>query len=375
MWACCGVTMPAWCWRRRTATTAYRRVVSGVPRDDRGRGASVDRPPARRWRPESRGASPAACPDRVRSLRRLPPACSCRPRHSRNRLPSGVDGDAEQVAVAGRRLGLIGVDPLRDHLLAGEPGSISTTWPFLPLHDQMWPFGAIARASGRCSRPSLVTSRPVPALLGARRRVSDGDDAVLHRVGHIERVVRSQREAGRADQEHVLVGALGEAAGDHGLARDDRRSAGRDATIGCRSTVALFTTTGMPVAGSRLAGPERSKPAMLTNSVAVDAVVDHRHVAPRAVDVGPDQTAASLPLASNTSRQPSPLVAVVPSVLGVLPTMTQPLLSMVIAVVRPTPPGHCGSCCGSSANNEVVWVAGLIVDDRSCPCPAGSTNC
>ena len=39
-------------------------------------------------------------------------------------------------------------------------------------------------------------------------------------------------------------------------------------------------------------------------------------------------------------RQPAPLVLVVPSALGALPTMTHPVFSMVIAVVRPTPPGH-----------------------------------
>ena len=41
------------------------------------------------------------------------------------------------------------------------------------------------------------------------------------------------------------------------------------------------------MAGSRTCGPGTSKPAMLTNSVARGAVVDHRHVAPGTVDVGP----------------------------------------------------------------------------------------
>ena len=41
---------------------------------------------------------------------------------------------------------------------------------------------------------------------------------------------------------------------------------------------------------------------------------------------GPVQTAASWPFGSSTKRQPCPLVRVVPSWLGVLPTMTQPAL-------------------------------------------------
>ena len=43
--------------------------------------------------------------------------------------------------------------------------------------------------------------------------------------------------------------------------------------------------------------------------------------------------------------------------------MTQPLFSMVIAVVRPTPPGHCGRCRGSLANSVVFVVDGIVVDD------------
>src|SRR5208282_461253 len=74
---------------------------------------------------------------------------------------------------------------------------------------------------------------------------------------------------------------------------------------------------------------------------------------------GPVQVAASWPFESNTSRQPSPLVRVVPSVLGVLPTITQPLLSIVMAVVKPTPPGHCRRFWGTFANNVVFFVDGL----------------
>ena len=93
---------------------------------------------------------------------------------------------------------------------------------------------------------------------------------------------------------------------------------------------------------------------MLTNSVAVAPLSMTAMLPQGPLMFGPDQTVASWPLASNTSRQPAPLVAVVPSVLGVLPTITQPLFSIVIAVVRPMPPGHCGRFCGSLANSVVV---------------------
>jgi hypothetical protein len=49
----------------------------------------------------------------------------------------------------------------------------------------------------------------------------------------------------------------------------------------------------------------------------------------------------------------------VPSLLGVLPTMTQPLLSTVIAVDRPTPPGHSFRSCGTLANSDSFSVVGL----------------
>ena len=65
--------------------------------------------------------------------------------------------------------------------------------------------------------------------------------------------------------------------------------------------------------------------------------------------LGPNQAPTYLPSGSSTIRQPSPLVAVVPSVEGVEPTTIQPVFSMVMAVVRPTPPGHCASFCGSLA--------------------------
>src|ERR1700676_2705488 len=98
---------------------------------------------------------------------------------------------------------------------------------------------------------------------------------------------------------------------------------------------------------------------MLTNKVAfaplsMTAILPHGPLI-----CAPDQTVASWPLESNTRRQPGPLVVVVPSRLGVEPTITQPLRSIVIAVVRPMPPGHCDRSCGSLANSVVVFVVGL----------------
>src|SRR5260370_31108496 len=54
----------------------------------------------------------------------------------------------------------------------------------------------------------------------------------------------------------------------------------------------------------------------------------------------PVKVSTTLPLLSSTIRQPAPAVADVPSVVGKLPTITQPLCSTTSAVVKPTPPGH-----------------------------------
>ena len=75
-------------------------------------------------------------------------------------------------------------------------------------------------------------------------------------------------------------------------------------------------------------------------------------------------TPATLPCESRMRRQPAPFVLVVPSSLGSLPTMTQPVFSMVIAVVSPMPPGHCGKCRGSSANTDSFLRRGIVVDNR-----------
>src|SRR5271154_3633305 len=99
---------------------------------------------------------------------------------------------------------------------------------------------------------------------------------------------------------------------------------------------------------------------MLTNKVAVEPLSTTAMLPQGSLVCEPDHTVASCPLASKTSMQPGPLVAVVPSLLGVLPTITQPLLSTVIAVLRPTPPGHCGRFCGNLAKSVVEWLAGLI---------------
>src|SRR5271170_1817826 len=98
---------------------------------------------------------------------------------------------------------------------------------------------------------------------------------------------------------------------------------------------------------------------MLTNSVAVAPLSTTAMLPQGPLIRPPDQTVVSRPLESNTSMQPGPLVAVVPSVLGVEPTITQPLLSMVMAVLKPMPPGHCGSLCGSLAKRDVALVDGL----------------
>src|SRR5262252_10794311 len=70
---------------------------------------------------------------------------------------------------------------------------------------------------------------------------------------------------------------------------------------------------------------------------------------------------ATFPLLLMTSRHPACAVAAVPSVVGRLPTSTQPPGRMPRAVVRPTPPGHGpGSEEASICANTVCWPPGEI---------------
>ena len=88
---------------------------------------------------------------------------------------------------------------------------------------------------------------------------------------------------------------------------------------------------------------------------------------------GPLHTSATLPSWSSRIRQPSPLVAVVPSRLGREPTTTQPVFSTAIAVVRPTPPGQPARSRGTDANNDMLRAPGsicTIVVPRPCRLPA-----
>ena len=120
-----------------------------------------------------------------------------------------------------------------------------------------------------------------------------------------------------------------------------------------RSTVAWLTTRGSP------SGEPTPKPALLTNKVAVSPL-SITAMFPHGMSIlSPAIVPATLPLASSTMRQPAPLVPVVPSALGALPTMTQPLLSMAIAVDRPTPPGHPARSRGSAAKVVSFLVVGL----------------
>ena len=98
---------------------------------------------------------------------------------------------------------------------------------------------------------------------------------------------------------------------------------------------------------------------MLINSVAVLPLSMTAMFPQGSLMFGPAHAVTSRPLLSSTSRQPFPFVFVVPSVLGVLPTTIQPLLSMVMAVVNPTPPGHWARCCGNLANSVAFLVDGL----------------
>src|SRR5579862_9561694 len=75
---------------------------------------------------------------------------------------------------------------------------------------------------------------------------------------------------------------------------------------------------------------------------------------------------ATLPLLSRTIRHPASAVAAVPSDVGKLPTITQPLRSTTKAVVRPTPPGHApgrlpGSICAKRLKAPVGEIWTMVV--------------
>src|SRR6516162_6032451 len=69
----------------------------------------------------------------------------------------------------------------------------------------------------------------------------------------------------------------------------------------------------------------------------------------------------TLPLLSRTIKHPACAVSAMPSEVGKLPTITQPLRSTTKAVVRPTPPGHGpGSVVGSICANRLKFPVGEI---------------
>lgn len=97
---------------------------------------------------------------------------------------------------------------------------------------------------------------------------------------------------------------------------------------------------------------------MLTKSVALSPRSTTAMLPHGSLMFGLVHVVATFPCGSSTIRQPAPLDEVVPSLLGVLPTITQPDLSIVIAVDRPTPPGQVFSSRGIVANRLICFVDG-----------------
>src|SRR5262249_28366461 len=118
-----------------------------------------------------------------------------------------------------------------------------------------------------------------------------------------------------------------------------------------RSTVPMFT----------VAPPAATVPfsTLLTNSTAtLPALMVAMSQGP--LMPWPAMVLATCPMLLMTSRQPAFAVALVPSVVGRLPTTTQPPGRIPSAVVRPTPPGHRpGSVDASICANTVCFRPGL----------------
>src|SRR5215469_12743811 len=114
-----------------------------------------------------------------------------------------------------------------------------------------------------------------------------------------------------------------------------------------RTTVPPLTTFGLAATV-----PLRT---LVTNSVAVlpasSAVISHGPLMG-----APEIVSTALPEESRTIRHPACMVAELPSLVGRLPTMTNPPRSATRAVVRPRPPGHGpGSLFGASDANRVTF--------------------
>ncbi len=78
--------------------------------------------------------------------------------------------------------------------------------------------------------------------------------------------------------------------------------------------------------------------------------------------MGLPKVSTTWPWLFKTSRHPAWAVAAVPSVVGKLPTMTQPLRNTTRAVVKSTPPGY-----GPGSEAGLIW-AKRVVD------PFGATS-
>src|SRR2546426_92258 len=86
------------------------------------------------------------------------------------------------------------------------------------------------------------------------------------------------------------------------------------------------------------------------------AIVDRHDIAPGAADIWPGPRGDEL--AVGIEHNQAALTSGAGRTVGArrAATMTQPLFSIVIAVVKPMPPGHCARCWGNFANSVVFLV-------------------
>ena len=70
------------------------------------------------------------------------------------------------------------------------------------------PLGAVIIASGRLSKPSFVTVRPVPALVVRVDACGIAIDLIRQRIRGVQRVIGSQRQPSWTDQKRIFVGSL-----------------------------------------------------------------------------------------------------------------------------------------------------------------------
>ena len=213
-------------------------------------------------------------------------------------------------------------------------GVISTRFPFPPLAARMSPLGAKVSPSGPLrslpEREERVIPPPVAGVPTAHGK-GDHRDSTVHGIGHIELSTIAERQTCRSDYQGIRVGTFGESAGDHRGAHQCGQPGILQSDIQSDHRSLIHRRRAVSYGSIQHVGHEDFGPAESADCCEV----------PGPLILPPDQVSTGVPALLRTIRQPDCAVAEVPSLVGRLPTTTQPPGRVIRAVVRPTPPRAC----------------------------------